>query len=290
MIFFAVTQTPAPIHAPTADEIVRVMRARNPEADPLNVLPGVDPARIPRHVAIIMDGNGRWATARGLARVLGHKAGAKAVREVVTACGHAGVEALTLYSFSLENWARPVAEVDALMELCVAYLQGEKEELLRKNMRLRVIGEREGLPQRVLNAIDDVCNATAHGTSFTLCLAINYSARAELVHAAQSLAHDAAAGQVQPEAIDERTLASRLWTALPDPDVLIRTAGEMRISNFLLWQISYAELVVTPTLWPDFGREQLFDALREFAGRSRRFGGLQDRSGAVPAIGRPAHG
>jgi undecaprenyl diphosphate synthase len=249
------------------------MQARNPLAQPGVVLPDVDPARIPRHVAIIMDGNGRWAIARDLPREMGHQAGAARVREVVGACGKAGVEVLTLYSFSSENWKRPKDEVDALMRLAVAYLEGEREELLRKGVRLRIVGSREGLPADVLNAMDRVTADTAHCRAMTLVLAINYGSRAEIAAAARSLARDAVSGRLRPEEIDESCFAKRLLTSdLPDPDLLVRTASEMRLSNFLLWQVSYAEIVVTPTLWPDFGEAEMFAAIREFAGRNRTYG------------------
>lgn len=236
---------------------------------------GIDPARIPRHVAIIMDGNGRWAQARGLPRMWGHRNGAASVRKVVEEAGALGIEVLTLYSFSLENWKRPEAEVRALMELCLSYLEAEREHMVREGIRFRVIGRREGLPAPVLGAIDAVTRATEHCTGPTLCLAINYGGRAEIVDATRELARRVARGELTPDAIDEATLASSLYTAgLPEPDLLIRTAGEMRISNFLLWQISYAEIHVTDVLWPDFGVEQLHQAVRDYASRSRRFGGI----------------
>lgn len=251
----------------------------NPHARPEQLLPGVDVARIPRHVAIIMDGNGRWATERGFPREFGHRAGAASVRAAVETCYALGIEALTLYSFSLENWKRPRDEVDALMRLCILYLDGEEKALMERGVRLKVIGRRDGLPEDVLAAIDRVCARTAGNTALTLCLAINYGARAELVDAARALARRVAKGELSPEQIDEAAIASCLTTSdLPDPDLLIRTAGEMRISNFLLWQISYAELYVTATLWPDFGQPALLEAVRSFATRTRRFGGLDQPS------------
>jgi undecaprenyl diphosphate synthase len=254
---------------------VAAMRARNPLADPLKALPDVHPARIPAHIAIIMDGNGRWANQQGFPRELGHRAGAGSVRTIVEACYEIGIQALTLYSFSLENWKRPKDEIDALMQLCIMYLEGEQQEMMRRNIRLRVIGRREGLPLPVLDAIDRVSDATAGNSAFTLCLAINYGARAELVDAARALAREVASGTRDPASIDDAALESKLSTAgLPDPDLLIRTAGEMRVSNFLLWQISYAELHVTQTLWPDFGPKDLHAAVRDFARRNRKFGGL----------------
>ncbi len=267
---------------PSALAAIERMRRGNPKADPLGRLPDVHPERIPGHIAIIMDGNGRWAESRGFPRMLGHRAGAGAVREIVDECGKLGVRVVTLYSFSLENWKRPKEEVDALMQLCMTYLEGERDHLKRENIRFKVIGRRtpgpsgEGsLPDSVIRAIEDVESATAHCTGPTLCLAINYSSRVELVDAARRIAHAAAAGTLNPADIDEATFSNNLYTAgLPDPDLLIRTAGEMRISNYLLWQISYAELYITDTYWPDFGRPQLHEAIRAFASRRRRFGGL----------------
>ncbi len=260
---------------PQAQAALARIKARNPDADPAGVLPDVHPVRIPRHIAMIMDGNGRWATARGLPRTDGHKAGAKAVRTALVACSALGVEYLTLYSFSSENWRRPEDEVRALMELCVQTCHSEQAELSSTGVRVRVIGRREGLPEDVTAALDFVEQATAGGSRITLCLAINYGSRAEIADAARSLARDVAAGTLAPDQIDEAALESRLYTAgIPDPDLLIRTAGEMRVSNYLLWQISYSELYVTPTLWPDFSAKDLHAAVREYAGRNRKFGGL----------------
>jgi undecaprenyl diphosphate synthase len=253
------------------------MRARNPKADPLSRLPDVDPARIPRHIAIIMDGNGRWAQERGFPRIFGHRNGARSVREVIQECGVLGVEILTLYSFSLENWKRPDEEVGALMELCKTYLEGELGEMMREGLRFKVIGRREGLPPEVLAGIDLVTEMTKDNTAATLCLAINYGSRAEIVDATRAIARRIAAGEISPNQIDESLIDSSLYTAgLPDPDLLIRTAGEMRVSNYLLWQISYAELYVTDTYWPDFGAAELQAAVRAYAARRRRFGGLAD--------------
>lgn len=263
---------------PTATAIVDRMRRRSPKADPLTLLPDVHPAKIPRHIAIIMDGNGRWAEQRGFPRMVGHRGGAATVREVVDEAGRLGVEVLTLYSFSLENWKRPKEEIDALMLLCITYLEGERDHMLRENIRFKVIGRRAGLPDSVLAAINDVERVTARCTGPVLCLAINYGSRTEITDAVKSIAEAAAKGTLDPAAIDESTVAAHLYTAdlgeLADPDLLIRTAGEMRISNFLLWQISYSELFVTETLWPDFTRASLHEAIRAFAGRRRRFGGL----------------
>ncbi len=265
---------------PAVAAAIADIRRRVPGADPLRYLPDVHPERIPRHVAVIMDGNGRWARERGFPRSFGHRNGVRAVREVVEECGRLGVEALTLYSFSSENWKRPKDEIEALMTLCTAYAEGERDRLVHENVRVRVIGEREGMPAEVLAALDGLVGATAGCTGSTLCLAINYGSRAEIVAAARALARDAAAGVIDPESIDERAFAGRLATAgLPDPDLLIRTAGEMRLSNYLLWQVSYAELYVTDTCWPDFGAEAFREAVRAYAGRVRRFGGLESDEG-----------
>lgn len=253
------------------------IRSRVPKADPLGTLPDVHPQRIPRHIAVIMDGNGRWAQMRGLDRTAGHKAGARVVRETLEECVRCGVEYLTLYSFSQENWKRPQAEVSALMALCVQYLRGEQAELSEKGVRLRVIGNREGLPSDVRAAIDECERATARDVGPTLCLALNYSSREELTRAARLLAADAAAGRLNPASITPDLFESKLYTSgMPDPDLLIRTAGELRVSNYLLWQISYAEMVVTPTLWPDFGKADLHAAIRDYASRNRKFGGLSE--------------
>ena len=261
---------------PAALAAVARMRARNPKADPLTQLPDVHPARIPRHIAIIMDGNGRWAEQRGFPRLFGHRNGASAVRTTVEECGRLGVEAVTLYSFSSENWKRPRDEIDGLMTLCLIYLDGEREAMIREGIRFRVIGRRDGLPADVVQAIASVEDATRSCTRGTLCLAINYGSRAEITDAARSIARDVREGRLDADSVTEAHLEERLNThGLPDPDLLIRTAGEMRVSNFLLWQISYAELHVTETLWPDFGIPELHAAIRDYAGRSRRFGGLE---------------
>jgi undecaprenyl diphosphate synthase len=259
------------------------IRARFPQADPAGLLADVPASRIPRHIAVIMDGNGRWAEERGFPRVFGHRAGASAVREAIRGCAKVGVEVLTLYSFSSENWRRPGDEIEALMRLCVAYCEGEKDELLRHNIKVRVIGRREGLPGDVLAALDALTGATAACTGLTLCLAINYGSRDEIVHAVRAIAAKSAAGQLRPEDIDDAVLSDHLDTAgLPDPDLLVRTGGEMRLSNYLLWQLSYAELYVTDEHWPDFTEQSLFAAIRAYASRNRRFGGLASRGAGDP--------
>ncbi len=243
----------------------------------MNVLADVPRERMPRHIAIIMDGNGRWAQARGLPRAEGHRQGAKSVRAVMTACKPLGIEYLTLYSFSAENWSRPKEEIDALMELCVLYCRSERDSLVEEGIRVRWIGDRGGLPPAVRGALEEVESATALVTGPTLLLAINYAGRAEIAHAARRIAEDVAAGRMRPDQVGERAVAERLYTAgVPDPDLLIRTAGEMRVSNFLLWQISYAEIHVTKALWPDFAEADLHAAIRDYACRQRKFGGLPD--------------
>jgi undecaprenyl diphosphate synthase len=220
-----------------------------------------------------MDGNGRWAQQRGLPRTAGHEAGARSVREVVRACGELGVEVLTLYSFSTENWARPEDEVNALMGLLEAYLRDETGDLLVNDVRLRGIGEIDQLPVTVRVLLEAAEALTAGNTGLELLLALSYGGRAELVAAIRELARDVRDGALKVEQIDEDLVASRLYTAgLPDPDLLIRTSGDLRVSNFLLWQIAYAELYVTPVPWPEFGREELLQAFEAYASRQRRFG------------------
>jgi undecaprenyl diphosphate synthase len=231
------------------------------------------PSPVPRHVAVIMDGNGRWAQRQGLPRVRGHEAGADSVREIVRVCGELGVEALTLFSFSTENWRRPEDEVEALMTLLARYLTDETVELMQNSVRLQGIGELERLPPHVRGLLDQVTAFTAKNHGLRLTLALSYGARAEIVRAVRGLAAQVRDGTLTPEAITEQSVSNSLYTAgLPDPDLLIRTSGEMRLSNFLLWQCAYAEIYVTETLWPDFRRPQLEEAIAWFASRERRFG------------------
>jgi undecaprenyl diphosphate synthase len=247
----------------------------NPDTLRRLVEAGLDPVRLPRHIAVIMDGNGRWARQRGLPRAEGHARGAASVRTVVEECCRLGVGQLTLYCLSSENWKRPKAELDFLMVLLEKYLIEERREILDQNIRFRVIGRRADLPDRVLREIDESVRLSQNNTGMALCLAINYGSRTELIDAVQALARRVRNGALDPEAIDEAVIGAALYTAgMPDPDLLIRTAGEMRVSNFLLWQISYAELWVTPRCWPEFDRDTLLQALRDYAGRERRFGGL----------------
>lgn len=228
---------------------------------------------IPRHIAIIMDGNGRWARERGLERSAGHHAGMASVREVTEGCLAAGVDVLTIFAFSQENWQRPPGEIDALMALLEEYISREAEELRREGVTVRMLGDLERLTPSARRAVHHIESITAGGSRLSLNVCISYSARAELVRAAQRLAEQVAAGTLSPGEINEARLAAGLYTAeWPDPDLLIRTSGEMRVSNFLLWQLAYAEFHVTPVLWPDFTREDLFAAILDFQGRDRRFG------------------
>jgi undecaprenyl diphosphate synthase len=230
---------------------------------------------IPRHIAIIMDGNGRWAKQRGLPRREGHRAGAESVREVMEACKELGVKYLTLFAFSSENWNRPASEVDALMSLLDRFLNEKAKDLREQNVRLEAIGQLDRLPAKTRAQLDSILAETAGNTAMTLVLALSYGSREEIVSAARSLAEDAVAGRISPADIDGAAFASRLWTKdIPDPDLLVRTSGELRVSNFLLWQISYAEIVIVKKFWPDFRQGDLFEAVREYQRRNRRFGAL----------------
>jgi undecaprenyl diphosphate synthase len=230
---------------------------------------------LPRHVAIIMDGNGRWAGSRGLPRVAGHREGVKAARAAVRTASRLGLEYLTLYAFSSENWTRPVAEVDFLMQLLESSVDQELPELSRNNVRLGVIGETGGLAAGVRVAIERAMRVTAGNSGLTLLIALNYGGRRELIRAIQTIAGRVARGELPPEAIGEGEVAAALDTAgVPDPDLLIRTSGEFRLSNFLLWQVAYTELLVLPVLWPDFSPRDLCLAVAEYQRRSRRFGGV----------------
>lgn len=231
---------------------------------------------VPGHVALIMDGNGRWADDRGLPRWEGHRRGMESVRESVKAALEAGVDHLTLYAFSQENWRRPDEEIEALMGLLEEFVEREKEELLEQGVRARVFGELEHLPAPALAAVEELQSFTREADELQLNLAISYGARAEIVQAARKLARKAVLGTLRPEEIDEGRFADELYTAgWPDPDLLVRTSGEMRLSNFLLWQVAYAELYVTPVLWPDFDRAEFHRALLEYRGRDRRFGRVE---------------
>jgi len=228
---------------------------------------------VPAHVGIIMDGNGRWAELRGLPRLEGHREGSASVRAVTTAAREVGVKALTLYAFSSQNWLRPPSEVAGLMDLLSQYLRSERRTMIENGIRFSTIGEIERLPAQVREAIAEAKAATANNDGMVLTLALSYGGREEIVRAARSLAADAVAGRIRPDRIDEKAVAERLYTAhLPELDLCIRTSGEMRISNFLLWQMAYAEIVVSDLLWPDFREEAFFEALLAFRGRERRFG------------------
>jgi len=234
-----------------------------------------DPSPGPQHVAIIMDGNGRWAKARGLPRVAGHRRGADAVRRVIRGAGELGVPVLTLFAFSTENWGRPADEVSDLMGLLRHYLRHELEELGRNGARLRVIGDRDRLAKDIVKDISDAEARTRTNTRIDVNICINYGSRDEILRATRSLARKVAAGEITAEQIDDSRFERELLTAgVPDPDLLIRTSGEQRISNFLLWQCAYAELVFVDTLWPDFGKEHLEQAIAEFRKRERRYGGV----------------
>ena len=230
---------------------------------------------IPLHVAVIMDGNGRWAREHGLPRVEGHRRGAESARAIIKAASEAGIRYLTLYTFSMENWNRPKSEVDAIMRYLAHYLKKEEGELNRSNVRLESIGQIHRLPETVQRQLKKTRAALAKNSGLTLVLALSYGSRAEIVDATRIIAEKAQAGQLDPAEVDEHLFSKHLYTHhIPDPDLLIRTSGEMRLSNFLLWQVSYAEMVVTPTLWPEFRKPQFHAALEEYAKRHRRFGKL----------------
>ena len=232
-------------------------------------------AVLPTHVAIIMDGNGRWAKQRHLPRVEGHRHGVESVRAVVRAAGEVGVKYLTLYAFSVENWNRPQEEVDTLMKYLARFLKSEVAELNRNNVRLDVIGQIYRLPEFVQEQLKKTQSVLAENNGLTLILALSYGGRTEIVEAVRDIAGKVRSGKIEPAEIDEKTISDHLYTRhYPEPDLLIRTSGEMRVSNFLLWQISYSEFVVTPTFWPEFRKQQFFEALEEYGRRHRRFGGV----------------
>ena len=244
------------------------------------LLEKLDPRRLPKHVAIIMDGNGRWAQRRHLPRVAGHRAGMKATRDVVETCSRLRLSCLTLYAFSLENWRRPHTEVHFLMRLLREYVKRELESLQENNIRLLFIGRSTELPSEVRKDMQDAMQQTAANTGMKLVVALNYGGRAEITDAVNAVIRTAASNGVNHFQLDEQTISDHLYTAgLPDPDLLIRTSGEMRVSNFLLWQIAYAEIYITDALWPDFSRARLFEALLEFQRRERRYGGLSENPG-----------
>ena len=233
----------------------------------------LDTTKLPAHVAIIMDGNGRWAKKRLLNRVNGHERGSETVRTIVRTCRQIGISYLTLYAFSTENWQRPKVEIEALMALLKKFLQSERKEMVENNIRLRAIGQINRLPNKVRKELDRTMAATSELTGMNLILALSYGGRAEIIRMVRDVAEKIKDGMVDPEAVNEELISEHLYTRdIPDPDLLIRTSGEMRISNFLLWQIAYTELFVTNTLWPDFNKEEFLQILKDFAARVRRFG------------------
>ncbi len=235
-------------------------------------------APVPKHIAIIMDGNGRWAQARGMMRIRGHEAGVDSVRAVTEECARLKVEQLTVYAFSAENWKRPRLEIELLMQLLKRFLVGERDTLMNNDVRLTAVGRLETLPKYVLRELELTRKLTENNRTTNLCLALNYGGRIEIVDAMQKLAREVAAGRLKPDQIDEAMVHANLYQPnMAEPDLVIRTGGEMRISNFLLWQISYSELYVTETLWPDFRAEHLHAALADYNRRERRYGGLVDR-------------
>lgn len=253
-----------------AIELIKTTNSRE-----IALLEQIDPKRLPKHVAIIMDGNGRWAQKRHLPRVAGHRAGVKVARQVIETCARLKIPALTLYAFSLENWRRPQAEVEFLMRLLREYLKKEMPSIHKNNIRLLIIGRSAQLPAAVQKDIENAMRLTAQNTGMKLIVALNYGGRAELVDAFNAILDRVRLNGLSAFHADEKTISENLYTAgLPDPDLLIRTSGEMRVSNFLLWQIAYAELYITEELWPDFSREKLLEALLNFQKRERRFGGL----------------
>jgi undecaprenyl diphosphate synthase len=248
----------------------------HPSAALTGAMADVPPEKLPRHIAVIMDGNGRWAQRKGLPRIEGHRRGVASVRRTTEECSRLGIEQLTLYCLSSENWKRPQIELDFLMRLLEQYMIEERRTILDQNIRCSVIGRRHGIPDDVLREMDKTLELSRGNTGLRLCLAINYGGRAEIIDAVQGIAAGVADGRIAPDEIDEKVFAAHLYTAgTPDPDLLIRTAGEMRVSNFLLWQISYAEIWVTDACWPEFREEHLHQAIRDFAARDRRFGGLK---------------
>ncbi len=246
-----------------------------PAADEELDLSGIDMHNLPAHIAIIMDGNGRWAQARGKARTFGHQAGAETLKTIVRAANKLGIKAISAYAFSTENWKRPLAEVSFLMELISRYLASELEEFNANNVQVRFMGSRAGLPEAIRRQMDETIAATGSNTGQILNLAINYGSRREIVQAAQAVAAEVAAGRLQPADISEELLDRHMYTAdLPAPDLLVRPGGDMRISNFMLWQIAYTEIWTTDVYWPDFTPANLLEAIREYQSRERRFGAL----------------
>ncbi len=233
-------------------------------------------AGLPEHIAIIMDGNGRWASKRGLPRSAGHREGANNLKRIVSECNSIGIRYLTVFAFSTENWSRPKSEVDTLMSLLLEFLHNSDKELSGKNIRIRIIGESEGLSPKIIKEIDRVVRNTERNTGLNLVIALNYGSRNEIVRAAVKIAGEIQSGSMKPEDINEKVFSSYLYTAgMPDPDLIIRPSGESRLSNFLLWQSSYAEFWYSDTLWPDFNKQDLYQAIADYQKRNRRFGGLK---------------
>jgi undecaprenyl diphosphate synthase len=258
-------------------------RAR-PSKEQRSQMPDIDLPMLPQHVAIIMDGNGRWASARGLPRTMGHRKGVEAVRETVRAAGDVGLKYLTLFAFSSENWRRPEAEVSDLLGLLKAFIRRDLADLHRQNVRIRVIGDRTNLRSDILPLLIEAEDRTKDNTALTLIIAFNYGSRDEIARATASIARDVAEGRLRAEDITEALIGARLDTAdIPDPDLIIRTSGEERLSNFLLWQAAYSEFMFMPDYWPDFSRDLFLSALERFAARDRRFGGLSAKP--VAAVG-----
>jgi undecaprenyl diphosphate synthase len=245
------------------------LNSSSSSADPEDL----DKHKLPKHIAIIMDGNGRWAKKHLLSRIKGHEKGSEAVRTIVRACREFEIAYLTLYAFSTENWQRPQSEIDALMSLLIKFLKSEQQELLENDIRLHGIGQIERLPAAVQQALYETMDLTKQNSALQLNLALSYGGRAELVHMAQEIAKKSKSGAIDPDTITPEILEAHLYTkGIPDPDLLIRTSGEMRISNFLLWQIAYCEIYVTPTFWPDFGKDEFYEILKDYQQRERRFG------------------
>lgn len=249
-----------------------VVKPGSPEA---GLLEKVDPESLPRHIAVIMDGNGRWARQRGLPRVMGHREGVKSVREIVESCARLGIEVLTIFAFSVENWKRPQSEIDSLMKMLSEFLKKETSNLIKNGIKFQPIGRWHELPDRTVVDIEKAIEATAGGTNLLFQVALNYGGRVEIVDACRQIAADVLSGSLEPQQIDLKTISERLYSPeIPDPDLLIRTSGEFRVSNFLLWEIVYTEIHVTPRFWPDFRLPDLLEAIIDFQQRERRFGGL----------------
>lgn len=244
----------------------------------------IDVNNLPKHVAVIMDGNGRWAKSKGAARIFGHRSAIQAVRDVTEGCAELGVNFLTLYAFSTENWGRPQSEVNALMQLLVDTISGEMKTLMKNNVQLQTIGATDQLPDRCHRKLNEGIELTRNNTGLTLILALNYSGRWEITEAVKKIAEQVEHHNISVKDIDQQTIADHLTTqGMPDPELLIRTSGEMRISNFLLWQLAYTELYITPVLWPDFRREHLYEAILSYQQRERRFGKISEQVKSQPS-------